>query len=423
MGSIESHIKKVINNKNISDEIRQSIEDYVYLKTDKVPERVHSIMNRNDFDAFINDLSKCRQDERESYKRLLILYIHNNYEYRETNNYNIIRFYYLDESVKNAFLYYIFENKENIIGIHFFIDLLKCYNLIFKDLVKIDNKIKNSFNRFIEEIKNKTDDEIINEYKDYKIYCPLYILSQLIIHTKDKNLANRLLSIISKIENNENIIIRNILCSLFLIIDVSDKIKNKFVEILLNNKGSSALFMKDINVFYKSEYFIRYIIDVNYTSSDNRYNNVTLTYPFINELPQILQKIFYLFKSNSQNIKLELIESLYNEDKDNFYNMYRLYQESILLDYKNSNPQLKYNNMHFVDNCIDIYLLMSAFLFNKKETEIIDHNIVDRAADFLFNFLNPLPECYDDYNDYKYLNIILICLLYCMIIMIRLKTS
>ena len=89
MGSIESHIKKVTNNKDISDELRRSIEDYVYLKTDEVPERVHSIMNRNDFDAFINDLSKCRQDERESYKRLLILYIHNNYEYRETNTYNI----------------------------------------------------------------------------------------------------------------------------------------------------------------------------------------------------------------------------------------------------------------------------------------------------------------------------------------------
>ena len=68
MGSIESHIKKVTNNKDISNEIRQTIEDYVYLKTDEVPERVHSIMNRNDFDAFINDLSKCRQDERESYK-------------------------------------------------------------------------------------------------------------------------------------------------------------------------------------------------------------------------------------------------------------------------------------------------------------------------------------------------------------------
>ena len=403
MGSIESHIKKVTNSKDISDEIKRSVEDYVYLKSDEVPERVHSIMNRNDFDAFINDLSKCRQDERESYKRLLILYIHNNYEYRETNTYNIMKFYYLDDSVKNAFLYYIFENKENIIGIHFFIDFLKCYNLIFKDLVKIDNKIKNSFNRFIEEIKNKTDDEIINEYKDYQIYCPLYILSQLIIHTKDKNLALKLLSIISKIENNENIIIRNILCSLFLIIDVSDEIKNKFVEILLNNKGSSALFMKDINVFYKSEYFIRYIIDVNYTTSDNKYNNVTLTYPFINELPEILQKMFYLFKSNSQSIKLELIESLYNEDKDNFYSMYKLYQESVLLDYNNSNPQLKYNNMHFVDNCIDIYLLMSAFLFNKKENEIIYNNIVDRAVDFLFNFLDPLPECYDDYNDYKYL--------------------
>ena len=124
--------------------------------------------------------------------------------------------------------------------------------------------------------------------------------------------------------------------------------------------------MKDINSFYKSEYFIRYIIDANYTSSDNRYNNITLTYPFINELPEILQKIFYLFHSNSQNIKLELIESLYNDDKDNFYNMYKLYQESVLFDYNNSNPQLKYNNMHFVDNCIDIYLLMSAFLFNKK---------------------------------------------------------
>lgn len=77
-----------------------------------------------------------------------------------------------------------------------------------------------------EKIKNKTDDEIINEYKENQIYCTLYILSQLIILAKDKNLSFKLLSIISKIENNENIIIINILCFLFLIIDVLEKIKN-----------------------------------------------------------------------------------------------------------------------------------------------------------------------------------------------------